>query len=247
MKTMMRDGYQPYEPQLTICAQGEDIWTVDGPEVQYRLAGALIPCPTRMTVVRRADSTVWLHSPVSHSAELQQKINDLGRTSAIVAPNSYHYLQVDAWASTNSDATVFASADVANKIVAKSIALSKKLDADWAADLDHFTIDLGTFSETVFFHRASKSLIVTDLMQTFEASRVRSLFVRLLLQLGGATGPNAKPSIEIRLAARKHRNELRAGVERMIAWDPSRIILSHGVCIQNNPIDAIGSAFRWLG
>lgn len=53
---MMRDGYQPYEPQLTICAQGEDIWTVDGPEVQYRLAGALIPCPTRMTVVRRADS-----------------------------------------------------------------------------------------------------------------------------------------------------------------------------------------------
>jgi hypothetical protein len=29
MKTMMRDGYQPYEPQLTISAQAEGIWTVD--------------------------------------------------------------------------------------------------------------------------------------------------------------------------------------------------------------------------
>ena len=26
---MMRDGYQPYEPQLTISAQAEGIWTVD--------------------------------------------------------------------------------------------------------------------------------------------------------------------------------------------------------------------------
>lgn len=244
---MMRDGYQPYEPQLTISAQAEGIWTVDGPEVQYRLAGANIPCPTRMTVVRRADGTIWLHSPVVHSAELQQTIDGLGQTSAIIAPNSYHYLQVDAWASKNSDATVYASADVAHKIVAKSIVFGKKLDAEWITDLDHFTIDLGTFSETVFFHRASKSLIVTDLMQTFEASRVRSLFVRMLLQIGGATGPNAKPSIEIRLAARRHRNELRAGVERMVAWNPSRVILSHGVCVQKNPIDAIRSAFRWLG
>ena len=244
---MMRDGYQPYQPQLTISAQAEGIWTVDGPEVQYRLAGALIPCPTRMTVVRRADGTIWLHSPVAHSADLQQTIDGLGRISNIVAPNSYHYLQVDAWAFTNADATVFASADVAHKIVAESVALGKKLDAEWTMDLDHFMIDLGTFSETVFFHGASKSLIVTDLMQTFQASRVRSLFIRLLLQLGGATGPNAKPSIEIRLAARRHRDELRAAVEQMIAWAPKRVILSHGVCIQDNPLDAIASAFRWLG
>ena len=243
---MTRVGYEPYEPQLTISPQAEDIWTVEGPEVQYRLAGALIPCPTRMTVVRLASGTLWLHSPVAHSAKLQQTIDVLGPVSAIIAPNSYHYLQVDAWASANADATVFASADVAHKIVAKSTTLGRKLAAHWSADLDHISIELGKFSETVFFHRASQSLVVTDLMQTFEASRVRSLFVRLLLLLGGATGPNAKPSIEIRLAARKHRDELRVGVEQMIALNPRRVILSHGACIQNNPVDAIKSAFRWL-
>lgn len=243
---MTRAGYEPYEPQLTISPQAENIWTVEGPEVQYRLAGALIPCPTRMTVVRLANGTLWLHSPVAHSVNLQQEIDLLGPVSAIIAPNSYHWLQVDTWASTNADATVFASSDVAHKIVAKPTALGRKLVADWSADLDHVSIELGKFSETVFFHRASQSLIVTDLMQTFEASRVRSLFVRLLLQLGGATGPNARPSIEIRLAARKHRDELRVGVEQMIAWNPRRVILSHGKCIQINPIEAIRSAFDWL-
>ena len=243
---MTRAGYEPYEPQLTISAQAKDIWTVDGPEVQYRLAGALIPCPTRMTVVRLANGTLWLHSPVTHSANLQQQIDLLGAVSAIIAPNSYHWLQVDAWASTNANATIFASSDVVHKIVTKPTILRSKLIADWSADLDHVSIELGTFSETVFFHRGSQSLIVTDLMQTFEASRVRNVLVRLLLQLGGATGPNAKPSIEIRLAARKHRDELRVGVEQMIAWKPTRVILSHGKCIQINPIEELRSAFDWL-
>lgn len=70
---------------------------------------------------------------------------------------------------------------------------------------------------------------------------------KLLLIAGGATGPNAKPSIEIRFAARRHRDELRAGVQQMIDWKPKRIILSHGLCIQDDTIAAIKQAFEWLG
>lgn len=83
-------------------------------------------------------------------------------------------------------------------------------------------------------------------MQTFEASRVRSWPTKLLLQAGGATGPNAKPSIEIRLAARQHRDVLRAGVQQMIDWNPRRIILSHGPCIQDDAVGALKRAFDWI-
>lgn len=241
-----RIGYDPYEPQLIPLAQGDNIWIIEGPEVQYRLGGALIPCPTRMTVVKFGDGTLWLHSPVEHSAELQQKIAALGLVSALVAPNSYHFLQVDNWASANPDATIYATNDIANTIAVSSVPLNSGLVANWSKDIDHLSIELGRFSETVFFHWASKSLVVTDLMQTFEASRIRSLFTRLLLQVGGATGPNAKPSIEIRRAARKHREALRAGVKQMIEWNPRQIILAHGPCIRHDPIDAIRLAFRWL-
>jgi hypothetical protein len=200
-----------------------------------------------MTVVRLDDGGLWLHSPVEHSAQLQQAITSLGPISAIIAPNSYHYLQVDAWASANSSAAVFASADVAHKMEADAAVFGKSLRMNWSEDIKHLTVELGKFTETVFFHPASKSLIVTDLMQTFEAGRIRSLWPRLLLVIGGATGPNAKPSIEIRMAARKHRRELRAAVQEMVAWKPERIILSHGPCIETGPIQAIRDAFRWLG
>lgn len=245
---MIRFGYKPYDPQLVPLKQAENVWTVEGPEVGYRLAGMTIPCPTRMTVVRLTDGTLWLHSPVACANDLDRALAEFGPVSALVAPNSYHFLELNAWAALHPNACVYASAKVAEKInAATAIPLGSGLQANWREDLVEHLIELGKFSETVFFHRASATLIVTDLMQTFEASRIRSLPIKLLLKAGGATGPNAKPSIEIRFASRQHRDALRAGVKQMIDWQPKRIILSHGPCIHDDAIGAIKQAFEWLG
>lgn len=187
--TMTRAGYTPYEPQLAPVEQAENIWTVEGPEVGYRLGGVVIPCPTRMTVVKLTDGTLWLHSPVAYTSALDQQLSTFGPVSAIVAPNSYHYLQVGAWAAAHSTAAIYASPDIAQKTdLAGSTPLSSSAPEQWDRDLSQVLIKLGKFSETVFFHHASRTLIVTDLMQTFEASRVRSVFIKLLLKAGGATG-----------------------------------------------------------
>ena len=45
-------GYHPYEPQLQPLPWAEDIWTVNGPEVSYRLWGLALPCPTRIAIIR---------------------------------------------------------------------------------------------------------------------------------------------------------------------------------------------------
>jgi Domain of unknown function (DUF4336) len=244
---MTRFGYKPYDPQLVPIKQSENIWTVEGPEVGYQLAGMTIPCPTRMTVVRLTDGTLWLHSPVAHTTDLAKALAEFGPVSALIAPNSYHYLQLGTSAALHPHASVFASADVAEKTgVSNIVRLGSGIRATWREDLDLHLIELGKFSETVFFHRASGTLIVTDLMQTFEASRVRSWPTKLVLMAGGATGPNAKPSIEIRLAARQHRDVLRAGVQQMIDWKPKRIILSHGPCIQDDATGTIKKAFEWI-
>jgi hypothetical protein len=245
---MTHIGYTPYEPQLVPVKLAENIWTVEGPEVAYRLGGMVIPCPTRMTVARLADGTLWLHSPVAYTAALDHALTSLGRISALVAPNSYHYSHIKPWAEMHKEAGVFAPPDVLQKLdIPNCSALGTDTPASWAHDIEQVSIDLGRFSETVFFHRESRTLIVTDLMQTFEGERVRSLPIRLLLKAGGATGPNARPSIEIRLSARGHRDALRAGVARMIAWNPQRIILSHGLCIQSDAVAEIERAFSWIG
>ncbi len=236
-------GYLPYEPQLQLVPWAEDIWTVNGPEVSYRLWGLTLPCPTRMTIIRLPDGGLWLHSPVACVPELVAAVEALGPVVAIIAPNVFHYTHLADWARTFPDASVFGP-NLAAKVPGIALTpLDQALAAPWTATIDLHVVALGSFTEVVFLHRASRTLIVTDLMQNFEAGRIRDPLVRTVMTLGGATGPNGRPSIEIRLAALAHRKALREGVRQMLAWQPAGIILSHGAPYRSNAIAEIEQAF----
>jgi len=238
-------AYAPYVPQLVPVEWGENIWTVEGPEVSYRLAGVPLPCPTRMTVVRLDDGSLLLHSPVFYSSQLSAALTALGPVAVIVAPNEYHYLNVDDWGAAHPSATVYATRAVGAKVKVECKFFDNDPMVLSQIGLPSKLIDLGKFKEAVFFHQPSQTLIVTDLMQNFEASRVRTRSTRLLLRAGGATGPNGQPSVEIRLAARKHRAAFADGVQQMLEWRPTKIILSHGSCYRSDAISELEKAFAW--
>lgn len=237
-------GYHPYEPQLQPIPWAEDIWTVNGPEVSYRLWGLTLPCPTRMTIIRLPDGGLWLHSPVACVPELVAAVEAVGPVAAIIAPNVFHYTHLADWARAFPQARVFGLPGLAAKVPGIALtALDQPPTAHWGGSIDSHVVALGRFAEVVFLHRVSRTLIVTDLMQNFEAPRIRNPLVRTVMRLGGATGPNGQPSIEIRLAALAHRNALREAVEQMLAWEPSGIILSHGACYRTNAAAEIERAF----
>jgi hypothetical protein len=237
-------GYHPYEPQLQPLPWAENIWTVNGPEVSYRLWGLTLPCPTRMTIVRLPDGGLWVHSPVACKPDLIAAVTALGPVAAIIAPNVFHYTHLADWTRAFPQARVFGLPGLAPKVPGIAFtSLDQPLTARWAGSIDSNVVALGGFAEVVFLHRASRTLIVTDLMQNFEADRIRNLLVRTGMRLGGATGPNGRPSIEIRLAALAHRNALREGVRQMLAWEPSGIILSHGACYRTDAATEIKRAF----
>jgi hypothetical protein len=237
-------GYHPYEPQLQPLPWAENIWTVNGPEVSYRLWGLTLPCPTRMTIIRLPHGGLWVHSPVACSPDLVAAVEALGPVAAIIAPNVFHITHLAAWARAFPHATVFGLSELATKVAGIAFAaFDEPLIAPWAATIDSHVVALGSFTEVVFLHRASRTLIVTDLMQNFEAARIRNRLVRTVMTLGGATGPNGRPSIEIKIAALHHRKALRRGVRQMLAWEPSGIILSHGACYRTDAATEIKRAF----
>lgn len=241
-------GYLPYEPQLQPLPWAEDIWTVEGPEVSYRLWGLTLPCPTRMTIIRLPDGGLWVHSPVACTPDLIAAVEALGPVAAIIAPNVFHYNHLADWARAVPQARIYALPGLAAKVTGITFAaLDQAGTAPWLAAIDSHVVALGSFAEVVFLHRASRTLIVTDLMQNFEAHRIRNPLVRMVMRLGGATGPNGRPSIEIRLAALMHRNALRRGVQQMLAWEPSGIILSHGACYRKDAASVIAKAFGRAG
>lgn len=163
----------------------------------------------------------------------------------IVAPNSYHYLHIDDWASAYTSANAFITRAVGTKVRTQCDFIDEDPNLLSQIGLSSKLIDLGEFEEVVFFHEPSRTLIVTDLMQNFEASRVQKRLTRLLLKAGGATGPNGRPSLEIRHAARKHKAALSDGIRQMLDWNPDQIILSHGRCYRSDAIGELERAFAW--
>ena len=55
-------AFLPYAPLNTPKAFGGRLWIVDGPEIRMDYGPTSIPFPTRMTVVRLADGTLWVLS-----------------------------------------------------------------------------------------------------------------------------------------------------------------------------------------
>jgi hypothetical protein len=226
----------------------EDIWTVDGPEVAYSLWGLTIPCPTRMTIIRLPGGGLWVHSPAACTPDLVASVKALGSVAAIIAPNVFHYTYLADWTRAFPKAAVFGVAGLGAKVPGIVFAvLDDHPPQSWREAIDCHVIALGSFTEAVFLHRASRTLIVTDLMQNFEADRLRNPLVRTVMRLGGATGPNGKPSIEIRIAALRHRTALHEGARRMLDWQPSGIILAHGACYRSNADAEIERAFAIRG
>lgn len=244
---MRPPAYIPYLPQSEPVAVADNLWVVDGPEIGYRFAGLTLPCPTRMTVVRLG-TALWLHSPTQYSPALGAQLESLGDVTWIIAPNSFHYSHVEAWAAAYPSARCHISPDVAAKLPhlsAPPSVLRNTAPPDWCADLDQVQVDLGRFVETIFFHRASATLIVTDLMQNFEADRIRNPLLRTVLRVGGSTGPGGQTSLDIRITARGNRAPARDALAEMLAWGPKRIILSHGKGYDRDIAAELRRAFRW--
>jgi hypothetical protein len=240
-------GYRPYAPLLVPKPWGDSIWTVDGPEVGYGFMGLAIPCPTRMSVVRLANGDLWVHSPVAHTPDLAAALGELGRVAYLIAPNLHHYVHLAEWQARYPDARVFALPALAAKFALAGFAdLHEVADEPWSGQIATITLALGGFSECVFVHHASRTLIVTDLMQRFEAERIVSPLIRLILRAGGAIGPDGQPTIDMRWALRGHRAALAAGLKAVLALEPERIILSHGLCFESDARAAIERAFPAL-
>ena len=240
-------GYRPYEPLLILKTWAASIWTVDGPEIGFSFAGLTIPCPTRMTVIKLASGDLWVHSPVQWSSSLADALAQLGPVRHLVAPNMNHYAHLEDWSARYPEARIYALDALAQKIGLRAWEDLARVDSiSREGEISPIYFDAGDFRECAFFHHETRTVVFTDLMQSFEAARITNPFIRLVLSLGGATGPNGQPSIDMRFALRKHREAMLRSLAALEDLAPERIILSHGQCYETNALEEIQRAFAYL-
>lgn len=97
----------------------------------------------------------------------------------------------------------------------------------WADQIDQLLADSGFHREVVFFHRASRTLILTDLIENFEPEKM-PWWSRPLLKIGGVCDPDGRMSRDMAASFRRKPEHVQEVIRSMLAWNPERVIMAHG-------------------
>jgi hypothetical protein len=238
-----------YEPLYTLKPVATDVWLADGGIIPFYG----LPFPTRMVVVRLRDGSLWVHSPIHADERLLAEVRALGPVRHLIAPNWIHYAYFPAWQAAFPDALGWAAPNVAAR--AAKYGVPARFDRDlgdapppeWADELDQVRVDGSrAHVEVVFFHRATRTAILTDLIENFEAKHV-AWWHRPLITFAGTRDPDGKAPLDMRWSFVGGMTPLRAAVSRILAWEAERVLLAHGRWYDKDGAAELRRAFRWVG
>lgn len=224
------------------------LWIVDSGPI--RAAG--LPLPVRMTVVRLADGGIWLHSPTRYDAGLHRTIEALGPIRHLVAPNVAHWTYLKEWQRHCPQALTWAAPNLRQRRQVQRAGL--RLDRDladaappeWSGDLTQVVVPGGFgFREIAFHHAASATLILTDLVLNLEPGKL-PLPMRPLLRLAGATAPDGRAPIYLRLIVSLRKRTAARAAAALVALAPERVVFSHGAWFDRNGTAELRRSLRWL-
>jgi hypothetical protein len=243
-------AHATYPPVNTLKPVTENVWIVDGPLIRFGMAGLKMPFPTRMTVIRLGDGDVFLHSPTPLVPELKAKIEAIGRPRFLIGPNRIHYWWIPEWRAAFPEAEVYLAPGIEEQAKGRidfpCLPLNGASGYPWDGEIRTLPVDSGYMSEFVFFHEASRTLVLTDLIENFEPRKLTSFFMRWLTWFGRVQDPDGQMPLDMRLTFARRKPRLKAAVETMIGWDPERVILAHGRWYTENGAAELRRAFRWI-
>jgi hypothetical protein len=180
-----------------------------------------------MTVVRRADGSLLLHSPIALDAARQAELEALGPIAALVVPNAGHRLDAPAYKAKYPAAVVFCPRGGRSK-VAEVVAVDGTYD-DYNDDgsVRFETLDGVGEAEGAMLVRSSDgaTVVLNDVVMNMDTKKdvVGYLFTTVM---GSAPGPRV--SRLARLLYVKDQPALRRHLERLAATpNLQRLIVAH--------------------
>lgn len=225
---------------------GEGLWIVDSGPIN----AMGMQLPIRMTVLRLADGGLVLHSPTQYTPALARALRDLGPIRHLVAPSMAHWIFLAEWQAAYPDATTWAVPVLRDRAQVRSAKL--RIDSDlgqsappaWAADIEQGLVTgSGGFQEAWFFHKPSRTLVLTDLIENLDPQKLGPVTAPLMRAVKATSGTSA---LHARAALRGHAGEVRAQVDRMIALAPEAVVFAHGDIFRGRGTEQLREGFAWL-
>ena len=222
---------------------GPGIWLADGTDVS--VAG--FQYPTRMALVQLAEGGLFVWSPVALTDTMRAEVEVLGPVQFIVAPNSLHHLFVQQWQAAFPSAKTVAAPGLAKR--RKDMKLNGELGdephAGWANDIDQVAVRGNAITtEVVFFHKASGTVLFTDLLQSLKPGSFRG-WRALVAKLDGMTAGEPRVLQKFRVAF-TDRKAARPAIRRILEWPVRQVLMAHGPVVNTDAAALLQRAFSWL-
>jgi hypothetical protein len=222
----------------------DNIWVFDGGSVPF----FTIPYSTRMVVVRLSDHSLWVHSPIRLTDQVRADLEALGEVKFLIAPNHLHHLFIGAWQQAYPNAQTFGTSEVVKKRLDLTFDgfLTTDSQFPWSSDItQRLVTGSKVMEECVFFHNASQTLVVTDLVENFRPEYFKP-WQRWIAQGVGILAPNGKMPLDWRLTFMFSKPEIREHLSSVLAWQPKRLVMAHGEMIESEAQTFLRRSFSWL-
>lgn len=217
-----------------------DLWVARRP-----LPIAVGDIGARMTVLRLPDRSLMLHSPVQLDASLSQALRELGAVKWLLGPSKVHHLFLGDSVKAFPDAALCGAPGLAEKRrdLAFQHVLAPQPPPGWPESVKLQLVEgAPLMNEVALLHTPSRTLVLTDLV--FNVQPEVKNRARLFHWLVGATG-HFGPHRLIRFGIRD-RAAARRSLDRILAWDFDRVVMSHGEVVSTGGHRLIEQAFAFL-
>jgi short-subunit dehydrogenase len=115
----------------------------------------------------------------------------------------------------------------------------------WAHELDAVLISAPPFSELALFHKASRTLVLTDLVQNLDPDRLPP-WPRQIADLIGVTAPDGRAPVYLRFLVRLWGPSVSEAAARLVSFRPDRVVFSHGEWFDRDATARLQHSLRWL-
>jgi hypothetical protein len=222
---------------------GHEIWIADGPVVSFYG----FPYPTRMAVIRLADKSLFVWSPIALTNSLREAVHVLGPVGHLVSPNALQHVFLGEWKAAHPAERLYAPPRLRRKRrdLSFDADLGDVAEPAWSADVDQVVLR-GSFylTEVVFFHHVSRTVLFADAIQNFP----RDWFTGwrgVVCRHGGIVAPDPGMPKDWR-ASFLDRRAARRALDRILAWQIERVLIAHGDLPAGDGAGFVRCAFAWL-
>src|SRR3569833_1042485 len=209
-----------------------------------------IQLPVRMTVIRLGNGALLLHSPIPYSIALRRELELVGRIEWLVAPSIAHWMYVKEWQKAVPQAVTFAvpGLRLRQQVQASGMRIDRELSdeapAQWNGEIEVVLLSAPWYAECALFHVASRTLVLTDVVQNIDPSSLPPA-ARAVGRLLGNTQPRAMAPVYLRALLRLGGRGFQRAAARLVSFAAERVVFAHGQWFDRNGRARLQHSLRW--